>query len=76
MGDIFEHFGATLTNIPDAPRANNLKGLDVYIIVDPDTKKETANPNFIQKADIDAIEKWVKAGGTLVMLANDSAMLN
>lgn len=72
-GDIFEHFGATLTNIPDAPRANNLKGLDVYIIVDPDTKKETANPNFIQKADIDAIEKWVKAGGTLVMLANDSA---
>jgi unsaturated rhamnogalacturonyl hydrolase len=73
LGDIFEHYGATLTNVPEAPRANNLKGSDVYIIVDPDTKKETANPNFIQKEDIDAIEKWVKAGGTLVMLANDSA---
>jgi unsaturated rhamnogalacturonyl hydrolase len=72
-GSIFEHYGANLKSLPEAPRANNLKGLDVYIIVDPDTKKETANPNYIQKEDIDAIESWVKAGGTLVMFANDSS---
>ncbi len=73
LGNIFENYGATLKSVPEAPRANNLKDLDVYIIVDPDNKKEAAKPNFIAKEDIESIEKWVKAGGTLVMLANDSA---
>jgi unsaturated rhamnogalacturonyl hydrolase len=73
LGSIFKDYGATLKSIPEAPKANNLKNLDVYIIVDPDTKKETENPNYIEKQDIDNIEKWVKAGGTLVLLANDSA---
>jgi unsaturated rhamnogalacturonyl hydrolase len=72
-GNIFKDYGANLKSVPEAPRANNLKDLDVYIIVDPDTKKETANPNFMADEDIECIEKWVKAGGTLVMLANDSA---
>jgi unsaturated rhamnogalacturonyl hydrolase len=73
LGNIFKDYGANLKNVPEAPRAKNLKDLDVYIIVDPDTKKETESPNYIEKEDIDNIEKWVKAGGTLVMLANDSA---
>ena len=73
LGNIFKDYGATLKTVPEAPNANNLKDLDVYIIVDPDTKKETENPNYIEKQAIDNIEKWVKAGGTLVMLANDSA---
>jgi unsaturated rhamnogalacturonyl hydrolase len=73
LGNIFKEYGANLKTVPDAPRANNLKGLDVYIIVDPDTKKETESPNFIEKEDVGNIEKWVIAGGTLVMLANDSA---
>lgn len=73
LGNIFENYGATLKSVPEAPRANNLKDLDVYIIVDPDNKKETAKPNFMATEDIESIEKWVKAGGTLVMLANDSA---
>ncbi|MBC7407037.1 MAG: glycoside hydrolase family 88 protein [Arcicella sp.] len=73
LGSIFTNYGANLKSLADAPRANNLKGLDVYIIVDPDTKKETESPNYIEKEDVDNIEKWVKSGGTLVMLANDSA---
>ena len=73
LGNIFSDYGAALKSLPDAPRANNLKGIEVYIIVDPDTKKETVSPNYIQKEDIETIENWVKAGGTLVMLANDSA---
>ena len=60
-------------SIPAAPTAENLKGTNVYIIVDPDTKKETASPNFIQPKDITEIEKWVKAGGVLVLMANDTA---
>lgn len=73
LGNIFKDYGATLKTVSETPSANNLKELDVYIIVDPDTKKETISPNYIEKEAIDNIEKWVKAGGTLVMLANDSA---
>ena len=73
LGNILKDYGATLKTVSETPSANNLKDLDVYIIVDPDTKKETISPNYIEKEAIDNIEKWVKAGGTLVMLANDSA---
>lgn len=72
-GDLFRKNGATLKSLETAPTAESLKGTDVYIIVDPDTKKETENPNYIQAADVKAIDAWVKAGGVLVMLANDSA---
>ena len=73
LGNILKDYGAILKTVSETPSVNNLKDLDVYIIVDPDTKKETISPNYIEKEAIDNIEKWVKAGGTLVMLANDSA---
>lgn len=72
-GNIFRDLGAKTMAIKAAPTAENLKNVNVYIIVDPDTKKETANPNFIQDADIKQISTWVKAGGTLVLMANDTA---
>lgn len=72
-GDIFKNYGVTLDSITQAPTAANLKNIAVYIIVDPDTKKETASPNFIQTTHIKAITDWIKAGGVLVMMANDSA---
>jgi len=73
FGDAFKNAGATLTSLDKAPDAANLKGSNIYIIVDPDTKKESPNPNYIEEKDINEIEKWVKAGGVLVMMANDSA---
>jgi hypothetical protein len=73
LGDAFKRHGAKLQSLESAPTTVNLKGTDIYIIVDPDTKKETANPHYIEAKDIRAIERWVKAGGVLVMLANDSA---
>ena len=72
-GSIFRELGAKTTAIKAAPTAENLKNVNVYIIVDPDTKKETPNPNFIQDGDIKLISDWVKAGGTLVLMANDTA---
>ncbi len=72
-GDIFRKNGMQTKSLEAAPTAQNLKGTDIYIIVDPDTKKETAAPNFIESKDITAISAWVKNGGVLVMLANDSA---
>lgn len=72
-GNIFRDFGAQTVSIPDAPTSENLKGKDVYIIVDPDTKKETASPHFIEPKDIKVISDWVKAGGVLVLMANDTS---
>lgn len=72
-GNSFKKLGAKLSSIDAAPTAKNLKGVDVYIIVDPDTKKENPSPNYITETDANIIAAWVKAGGKLVMLANDSA---
>ncbi|WP_409021496.1 glycoside hydrolase family 88 protein [Dyadobacter sp. LHD-138] len=72
-GKIYRELGAETVSIPAAPTAENLKGIDVYIIVDPDTKKESPTPNFVQAKDIAEIEKWVKAGGVLVLMTNDTA---
>ena len=72
-GATFQDYGAKLTTITDAPTAQNLKNVDVYIVVDPDTPKETAQPNYIERPHVEAINNWVKQGGTLVLLANDSA---
>ena len=72
-GQDFVTHGARLKSLSEAPDTKNLTGTDIYIIVDPDTKKETENPHFIEQKDIDAIAEWVKNGGVLVMMANDSA---
>lgn len=72
-GDVFKQQGASLDTLGTAPTVANLKGSSVYIIVDPDTKKENPNPNYIRSEDADQIAEWVKAGGVLVLMANDSA---
>ncbi len=72
-GQIFRDFGAQTTSLDVAPTGENLKNASVYIIADPDTWKETQNPHFVEKQHITTIEQWVKNGGTLVLLANDSS---
>ncbi len=72
LGHLFNRYGAQLSTLHEAPHANNLAGSDVYIIVDPDTERETAKPNYIADVDIQNIKAWVEKGGTLVLLGNDS----
>src|SRR5512133_2754730 len=45
----------------------SLDGVRLLIIVDPDTPAETDNPKYIEDAEIDALESWVKGGGRLVL---------
>jgi len=73
LGDVFKRNGARLDTLGSAPTAKNLKGSNIYIIVDPDTWKESPLPNYIEGKDIREITAWVKNGGVLLMLANDSA---
>lgn len=72
LGQLFEQYGAKTATLKAAPSAANLNNAAVYIIVDPDTEKETAQPNFIQPGEADAIANWVKNGGILVLLGNDA----
>ncbi|GAB2688022.1 hypothetical protein GCM10027037_07990 [Mucilaginibacter koreensis] len=71
--EAFKQQGARLASLEAAPTLKNLKGSDIYIIVDPDNAKESAQPNYIESKDAKRIAAWVKAGGVLVMMANDSA---
>ena len=73
LGKIFEKYGAKLASLDAAPVKKSLKGASVYIIVDPDHKKDNPHPNFVNAKDIKAISKWVKSGGTLFLMANDSS---
>ncbi len=73
LGHIFNKYGAKLSSLDHAPANDNLKKASVYIIVDPDHKKDNAAPNFISAKEVAAISNWVKAGGVLLLMANDSA---
>jgi unsaturated rhamnogalacturonyl hydrolase len=71
LGGVFEKLGATLATVQEAPTPERLDLLDVYIIVDPDTPAETAEPHMMDPASITAIVRWVEDGGVLVLLGND-----
>lgn len=73
LGEQIRNYGAKTKTLKDAPTVINLAIADVYVIVDPDTKKETANPNFMDAASVANITTWVKNGGVLLLMANDSS---
>ena len=58
--------------LDSAPTAANLKKTNIFFLIDPDWPKENKHPNYIEPAGIDALYNWVKQGGVLVMMANDS----
>jgi len=72
LGNVFERYGAKLASLDVAPTAANLKNASVYIIVDPDHVKDNPNPKYVSDQDVKVISDWVKAGGTLLLMANDS----
>ena len=69
--NLFNYAGAKTNRLEVAPTASNLKNSSVYIIVDPDTEKESPKPNFVQAKDATELVNWVKAGGVLVLMTND-----
>jgi len=72
-GHIFDSLGVKKDSLLVAPTAANLKNTSIYIIIDPDTDKESPRPNYMNEKDAKVIYNWVKAGGVLVLLENDSA---
>lgn len=71
LGEHARYTGAQTLELKQPPSAKTLKQADIYIVVDPDTEKETNKPNYIGEDHIKAISKWVKNGGVLLLMAND-----
>jgi unsaturated rhamnogalacturonyl hydrolase len=73
VGHIFRSFGAETKELDGAPTAANLKGAQVYVIVSPDNSAKNPNPNFANSKDAEQIAQWVKSGGVLVIMQNDTS---
>ncbi len=72
FGKLWSDYGVTLANLDEAPTTNNLPDNSIYIIVDPDGLKDTKTPNYMDEKRATIIADWVKDGGVLVMMTNDS----
>ncbi len=72
FGNIFENASAFLDGVDADPDSELLSHLSVYIIVDPDTPAESDHPQSISEEGINALETWVRGGGVLLLMANDS----
>ena len=73
LGSIWENYGASVSTLEKEPTAANLKGSAVYLIIDPDGPKDNKAPNYVNEVAAKNIADWVKEGGVLLLMANDSA---
>jgi unsaturated rhamnogalacturonyl hydrolase len=73
FGDIWRSYGANLGGLQQAPSVANLKNAHIYIMVDPDGYKDTKKPNYMDATSAAAIANWVKTGGVLLLMTNDTA---
>ncbi len=71
LGKVLKSLGAELRTVRERVTTESLKGVKVFLIVDPDTPAETEHPQYIEDSEVDALEQWVRAGGRLVLLGND-----
>jgi unsaturated rhamnogalacturonyl hydrolase len=73
FGQIFRGFGVATDTLYNAPTTANLKGAQIYMIVSPDIPSKNPQPHYMQAEDARQVAEWVKAGGVLVLMANDPA---
>ena len=72
VGRIFRNFGVETKELDARPTFENLSKAQVYMIVSPDNPDKNPHPNFATAEDGEQIAKWVKAGGVLAIMENDT----
>ncbi|CAM3778715.1 glycoside hydrolase family 105 protein [Mucilaginibacter galii] len=72
FGHIFNNYGLNLATLYQAPTTANLKPAAVYVIIDADIPKENPDAKYVEPAHVTAISEWVKQGGVLLVLHNDT----
>ena len=73
VGHIFRNFGAETKELDAEPTVANLKGAQVYMIVSPDNAAKNPHPNYANSNDAEQIAQWVKSGGVLAIMQNDTS---
>jgi unsaturated rhamnogalacturonyl hydrolase len=73
FGHLFEEFGADTKELDEEPTMAGLKGADVYVIVSPDNLDKNPQAHFANAEDAAQIADWVRAGGVLVIMENDTS---
>lgn len=71
LGNLLRGMGAELKTATDAITSSSLKGIDGFIIVNPDTPDESPHPHYLSPSEIKAIVAWVNGGGRLLLLGNN-----
>jgi unsaturated rhamnogalacturonyl hydrolase len=71
FGELFKAKGGVLSTLSTKPDKQALKNTDIFIMVDPDTKDESANPKYMDATAAASIAAWVKQGGVLLLMANN-----
>ena len=71
LGNAFREHDVEVRTIRSRIDAKALEGVQLLIIVDPDTPDETSDRKYIDDAEIGALLRWVNDGGRLVLLVND-----
>jgi unsaturated rhamnogalacturonyl hydrolase len=71
FGNLLKGLGGELRTIREPMSPKTLAGVQLLVIVDPDTPAETDNPKYIEPEEIAAITEWVRQGGRLALLGND-----
>jgi unsaturated rhamnogalacturonyl hydrolase len=73
FGHLFREFGAQTQELDAEPTMANLKGADVYVIASPDNLDKNPHAHFANTEDAAQIAEWVKTGGVLVIMENDTS---
>ena len=73
FGHIFRNYGANTAELDAEPTAANLGNAQVYVIASPDNLDKNPHPHFANADDATQVAKWVKAGGVLMIMENDTS---
>ena len=73
FGHIFRNYGAQTKELDAEPTAENLRGAQVFVIASPDNAAKNPHPHYATAGDAEQIAAWVKAGGVLMIMENDTS---
>jgi len=72
FGHLLREYGLATDTLYKAPTVQDLNKAQIYLIVSPDNIDWNKNPHYMNEPDATQIADWVKQGGTLVMMENDT----
>jgi len=73
FGHLLREYGLKTDTLYEAPTVENLSKAQIYLIVSPDNLNWNKNPHYMDADSAARIAEWVKQGGMLVIMENDTS---